>query len=389
VLGWQGDYDRAAHFYRDAMRADAGNVAARIGLAQVEHWQGLDRAASEQIDNIVLDHPESREALKLQTTIHDALRPRGDLEGVRVSDNDSNRVSAGTVAYSFMAEPQTSVRMAYSNYAAEFRCKDLRFCNEAGPGPGINEVVSSDAAMLTAGVTSRLIKPLGFHARLGVVREETFGDDTRSVLVGGGLIRWQVGRRLAVTGTGSREALVDTAVLIDRGMRADAAELRLDYRFKPTWTLSGSAAYASYSDRNARQSAGASLEWRLPTSHPWLTARLDLSYRRFFEDRNNGYFDPLRYDSEVLTVAIWDQYLRGRLFWRIEGTYGRQDFETGAGPGLASGSDDTVQAIYASFGTALWEGATFEAYYARSDYALQLATGFTSTRSGFALRTRF
>jgi tetratricopeptide (TPR) repeat protein len=389
VQAWSGDLDRAEHFYGDVLRADPGNVAARIGLAQVKHWEGLDRAAKAQSENIVLDHPDNREARELKQRVEEALRPYGNLDGYRFSDNDSNRVDAATAAYTFMAEPQTAVRIAYSTYDAEFRCKNPGACNEVATGPTVDEVVATRASQLMAGVTSRLIKPLGFHARIGAAREEGFGDGVRTVLVGGGYVRWQVGRRFAVTGTASREPLFDTAILIDRGIKVDTADIGLEYRFRPAWTLGGGAGFGLYSDGNVRESAAASIEWRLPVSHPWITARLDARYRRFNDDKDNGYFDPLRYDSELLTMAIWDHYLHERLSWRIEGTYGRQAFDTGAGASLQAGDNDTVQAVYGSFGVRLGSRGQLEAFYSRSDYALQLATGFTSTRSGLAFRLRF
>ena len=41
------------------------------------------------------------------------------------------------------------------------------------------------------------------------------------------------------------------------------------------------------------------------------------------------------------------------------------------------------------FGVGLGGGARLEAFYSRSDYALQVATGFTSTRSGLVFHMRF
>src|SRR5207245_10125836 len=102
------------------------------------------------------------------------------------------------------------------------------FCDEVATGPAVDRVVSTRAEMLMAGVTTRLIGPLAFQARLGAARQETFGDAERTVAVGGGFIRWQVGPRLALVGPGAPEALFDTAPLIDRGIKVDGADLRLE-----------------------------------------------------------------------------------------------------------------------------------------------------------------
>jgi tetratricopeptide (TPR) repeat protein len=390
IRGWQGHFDDASRFYHDVLRASPGNLEARVGMVRIRHWEGLNRSARDQIDNIVLDHPEDREARELQAEIHRALRPRGSADGYRFSDNDGNRVDVGTIATTFMAEPQTPIRIALTAHAAEFRCEEREFCDEVAPPAGtFSEVASAEAATLIAGLTSLVIRSLTFHARVGVVWEEDLGEESRTFGIGGGFIRWQVGPRLALRGSLAREALLDTALLIDRGIRVDAADALIEYRLNRSWTLSGSAGLASYSDGNARQTAGITLGWTLRPSHPGVSALLDARYRSFNEDKNNGYFDPLRYDSELLTVAIWDDYRRRRIFWRVEGTIGRQDFDTDARGSLEAGTDDTVQAIHARLGLTLGERATLEAFYSRSDYALEIATGFTSTRSGFAFGYRF
>lgn len=384
LRGWQGRLDEAATFWRHVLRADPGNLDARIGLAYVNHWKGLDRTAREQADNLVLDHPGSKEAKELQEAIRLGLRPHADAEAFRSSDTDSNQVEGATVAWVFMAEPQTSVRIAYSTYTAEFRCDNPSFCSAPGLAPGSE--IDTQAQAVSAGVTSRVVGPITFNARLGAVREDSFDGGSRTVGTLGGYMRWQVGPRFAVGTSGGRDVMLDTAPLIDRGIRVDEANGRLEYRFRPAWLLSGSAGVASYSDGNARRTAGAALEWRAPRSHPWVSAVFDARYRAFNDDRDNGYFDPLRYDSELVTVAIWDDYRDGRFYWRIEGTYGRQAFTLGA----AAPRDDTVQGGSALAGINFAGGrAAFEASYTRSDYALNVANGFTYSRSGFFFRYRF
>jgi tetratricopeptide (TPR) repeat protein len=383
LRGWQGSLDEAERFWRDILRADPGNLDARIGMAYVHHWQGLDRTAREQADNIVVDHPESKDANELKETIRRSLRPHADLDTFRYSDTDSNRVDGATASYTFMAEPQTSIRIAYSTFDASFRCEDGRFCDE--PGLAVGDEIDTRAQSLSGSLTSRVIRPLTFNARLGAVREETFGGEARVVGTLGGYLRWQVGPRFALGTSGGRDVFLDTAPLIDLGIRTTEANARVEFRFRPAWLLSGSAGAASFSDGNARRTAGAAIEWRVPTTHPWVSGNLDVRYRAFNADEDNGYFDPLRYDSELLTVAVWDDYRDGMLYWRLEGTYGRQAFTISAVK-----RDDTVSGGTALAGINFAHGrAAVEASYARSDYALNVAQGFTYSRTGFFLRFRF
>jgi tetratricopeptide (TPR) repeat protein len=382
LRGWQGSLDEAEHFWRDVLRADPGNLDARIGMAYVHHWQGLDRVAREQAENIVIDHPESKDAQDLKEAIRNGLRPHADADTFRYSDTDSNRVDGATASCSFMAEPQTSIRIAYSTYDASFRCEDAHFCVNPLPAP---KEFDTRAQVLTSVLTSRLLRPLTFNTRLGAVREETFGGDARVVGTLGGYLRWQVGPRFAVGTNGGRDVFLDTAPLIDRGIRTTDANARVEFRFRPAWLLSGSAGAASFSDGNARRTAGAALEWRLPATRPRVAGIFDARYRAFNADKNNGYFDPLRYDSELLTLAVWDDYRDGRFYWRLEGTYGRQAFTLGAVK-----RDDSVSGWSALAGLNLARGrASFEASYARSDYALNVAQGFTYSRTGFFFRYRF
>lgn len=386
----KGEYDEASRFYHDILRASPGSLQARVGMVRIRHRQGLHRSAREQINNIVLDHPDSREARALQSEIHETLRPRATADGFRFSDADGNRVDVAALSTTFRAEPQTTIRIALTGYAAEFRCEDRNRCDQAAPPLGsFSRVVKNEAATLVGSLTSLVIRPLTFHARVGAAWQVDFGGDSRMVGIGGGFIRWEVGPRLALSGSGGREALLDTAVLIDRGIRVDTAEVSLDYQMAPSWMLLGKVGYGSYSDSNSRKSASAGITWTLRAANPGVRALIDLRYRTFSADRDNGYFDPLRFDSELLTVTVWDEYRDRRLFWRIEGTYGRQDFDLGAGMRVEAGNNDKVLAAHARFGLSLGARATLETFYSSSDYALQQATGFKSSRSGFDFRLRF
>ena len=386
----EGNIAEAEHFYRDVARADPGNLEARIGLARMLHEQGLDRKAREQADNIVLDHPGSAPARDLQREIHRDLDPKIEILPVRRSDDGGNRIDAGEAAYTFMAEPQTAVRVDYTTYAAAFRCDQAAYCDEAAgaSGSAVDRIVSARAQTLMVSATSRLLRPLNMNTYAGAAREETFGDGARSVAIGGGWLRWQVGPRFGLMTDGGREPLLDTARLIDRGIKVDRARLRLEYRLRPAWRVTGSAEYATYSDRNARETGGLAIEWRLPTVRPRITASLEGRYRRFHDDRDSGYFDPRRYDSELVSVGVGDAYRGGRLYWQATSSYGRQRFDPTVAALLEARPGETVKTFFGTYGVGLGARAGLEAFYERSDDALRAATGFTASRSGIVVRVR-
>jgi pentatricopeptide repeat protein len=383
LRGWRGNLDEAEHFWRDILRADPGNLEARIGMAYVHHWQGVDRTALEQAQNIVLDHPESREAKDLKETIEKSLRPRGIADGYRYSDDDSNRVDSATVSSTFMADPQSAIRVALSAFDASFRCEDPGLCDE--PGLAVGDEVTTRAQELEGMLTTRVIRPLTFNAHLGAIREESFDGGERVIGTLGGYLNWQVGPRFEVGTFGGRDAFLDSAPLIDRGIHTTDANARLEYRFEPAWHLKGSAGVMAISDGNAQRTAGAGVEWRPPAAHPRVAGTFDLRYRAYNTDEDNGYFDPQRYDSELVSVALWDDERAGLLYWRLEATFGRQAY-------TESDVDrtDTVSGGQALLGLSFADGkAAFEATYARSNYALNIAPGFMHSRTAFLFRLRF
>src|SRR5436190_969646 len=84
----------------------------------------LFETALPQSDNLVLDHPESVEARALLKQISDDLAPRLEIEPVVQTDDGGNRVDKVTAAGSFMAEPQTEVRIALTGVRTRSDCGD-------------------------------------------------------------------------------------------------------------------------------------------------------------------------------------------------------------------------------------------------------------------------
>jgi len=161
-------------------------------------------------------------------------------------------VTGPVASCTFMAEPQTSIRIAYSTFDASFRCEDGRFCDE--PGLAVGDTIDTRAQSLSGTLTSRVIRPLTFNARLGAVREETFGGGERLVGTLGGYLRWQVGPRFAVGTSGGRDAFLDTAPLIDRGIRTTDANARVEFRYRPACACTGSIRRSSMSLKTASAS---------------------------------------------------------------------------------------------------------------------------------------
>jgi tetratricopeptide (TPR) repeat protein len=384
----RGDLVSAERAYRNVMQAEGGNLEARIGLARVKHLQGLDRAALDQARNIVLDHPENEEARLLLADIEAALRPTLDIEPIRFDDGSGGRVDSLGAAFTFMADPQTSIRLSADALDASFLCADPALCDSlAGPGR-TGERLAVDAYALEAGVDSRLIASIDFHARLGAALQEDLIGGERTVLIAGGIIRWRVGPRFTILATGQRGVLSDTAELIARGMRLDAVDMLLEFRFRPAWRLRGKGEYGSYSDGNVRWTTGAGVQWSPGLRGVDFSGAFDVWYRRYQDDRDNGYFDPRRYDSERLTFEAAGEIPNGRLDWSVRGMIGRQAFDTGVASRLMAEATDTVYAARAAAGVALGSRGRLEAFWSAGNDPLEHAIAFDGRRYGLLGRLR-
>ena len=367
----QGDHEGARRFYRDALQAEPGNLEARLGLAREAHALGLDRAALAQVDNLVLDHPESDAARALQRQIHEDLKPHLWLEPEATSDEGDNRTRQFRAAGVFMTEPQTAVEIAYTAHEATL------------------DDDSVTSSVLTGGVISRLLSPLGFLARAGFIRQTPLDEEDRVLLFGAGTIRWVVGPRFTIRAFAARRPLLDSVALVDWGIRVDTGEMRLEYRYRPEWLLVADGELSRYSDGNARETAAASLAWEPQGSRPRVTTTLDARLRRFNDDRDYGYLDPIHYDSQSLAVRLWDEETGARFVWHVEGTLGRQSYDSNeAQRAEVAEPEESLHGGEAALGMTIGARVRLEAFHQRTNDALESAPGFAIRRSGLSLRVR-
>jgi thioredoxin-like negative regulator of GroEL len=389
LRGLQGDHAGARQFYKDVLQADPGNVAARLGLIGETHTLGLDRAAVPQADNLVLDHPDSAEARALQKRIRDDLAPRLELEPVVRTDDGGNRVDSVTAAGAFMAEPQTEVRIGLTGVRTRSDCGDAIDCQtQVGP-PQAGGSVSTDSRVLVAGVSSRLLRPLEFEARAGAVQEEPLDGSRRTNIIGDALISWDVNPRVELEGRTGRRPLLDSAALVDWGIRVDSTTMLVDYRPQPSWTITGQGDLAWYSDGNTRQTIEAGGWFHTPVAMLVFAAGLDARLRRFADDRDFGYLDPIRYDSEIVTVRLSDGAHDNRFYWRVEGYAGRQSYDPNFSQRApVADPQTTVHGGAGLLGLAFGTRVRLEASYRRTNDACETAPGFPTARTGVILRVR-
>jgi tetratricopeptide repeat protein len=389
LKGLQGDHEGARKFYKDALQADPGNVEARLGMAREAHALGLDGQARPQADSLALDHPENPEARALKKKIDDDLSPHVEITP-RVQDDDAgNRVEQLTTGGSFMALPQTSVSVDLTGIRSGSACGDAIDCAAFVPPPADDDSVTTDSRTLLVGTVIRVIRPLTFEGRVGAYQEEPLDGSRRTLMYGDGVIRWEAGPTLTLRGRTARTPLFDSAALVDRGIHVDTGELRLDFRMHPLWTASTTGELGRYSDGNAREFAEATLTFHAPVPRPIVTTTATVRLGRHHDDRDMGYLDPIRYDSETVTVAIADAVADGHITWSLEGTFGRQEYDPNNQETAAVAPPDSpVAGGAARVGFDLGDRVRLEAWHRRTNDALATAPGFPAHLSGVMLRVR-
>jgi tetratricopeptide (TPR) repeat protein len=389
-LRWlQGDYAGAKQFYKDVLQADPGNLEARLGIIKASHEMGLDRSALPQANNLVLDHPDSEAARTLKQTITDDLRPRLEFAPTVSSDRGDHRQGGANVAYTFMAEPQSAVRVEFGGARQRDDCGDVATCSLLVQPPPIDGVATTDTQVIAAGLTSRLIRPFSLHGRIGIMGQQDLAGDTREFLFGDGYLHWDMRPELSLHAETARRPLTDSAALVDWGIRVDTASMRVDYRYAPQWTVTGIGELGWYADGNARQTATASVAWQAPATRPHVTLFLEGRLRRFNDDRDLGYLDPRRYDSESIGLRLGDTWGAERLFWRVEGTLGLQGYDpNGFVRAPVASPESPLHGGSATLGAALGGRVDLEMYYARTNDALASDPGFAVRRGGLTLRVR-
>ena len=127
----------------------------------------------------------------------------------------------------------------------------------------------------------------------------------------------------------------------------------------------------------------------MAASRPHVTLIAEARLRRVNDDRDLGYLDPVHYDSETLALRLGDTWGGERLFWRVEGTLGLQDYDPNAfDRAPVAAPESPLRGGSATLGAALGERVRFELYYSRTNDALASDPGFAVRRGGLTLRVR-
>ncbi|MEW5806888.1 MAG: tetratricopeptide repeat protein [Acidobacteriota bacterium] len=385
VLSWQGKYPEAEAEYRKALEADSKNVDANTGLARVLLWQGEKREARRIARKLVEEVPQNEKAQSLLGDVRTSLRPHITTAYDWIDDSEDNTISIYRADFVFHPEPQTDMGVNLARY-------DL-------------ELHEASASVNSYGVTlaSRLSRRNFFYARLGGERLEDMLGESKTYLVGALAYRYSHGEKLHWGIGVSRDTFKVTVETINNDLVVDSSHtdfsytiakpLRLYLRYERSDFSDGNDEDVDYDDpmdKNTRDDATFSVRYTVPLMKPSLTVSYRFRYLSFDENRDSGYFDPQRYVSNALNIELSGRTPNALFYYALSMDGGLQSFRFKNPDGTETRSgDDSFFGGGALFGINIAKRVALEFYGSKTDYALQVGTGYSSTTAGARLRFQF
>jgi tetratricopeptide (TPR) repeat protein len=441
TIGWQGRLDEAAGMYREELaRSPSG---ARLGLARIDLLRDNAGAALHAARAELARDPRSVEAHAIEIAALALLRPSLGITAERTDDTDENRNDTVTATGSFhlglLDLDVIAGWMGQEGRDAEIQ-RLARADLETAPAgaqrpedPNALRELSSEwvgaAAGFAAGRTRATLAAT--VERLGAYGRPDPLDDrgTRTTVTGYAALRILT-RQLTFRTTVAHEVPKWTAFITERDLRWDHAVVGVDGRLP--WSLDWAAVtdwgrITGGSEENNRFMALGTLSRRFDLGGGWwLTPRYAARWLQYEHNLNDGYFDPQRYYSNVVGLAVGGILASGKLEWTLGASAGLERFRrededlavcevwddideadagacrSGADLGnpngaraafyLQSGEASDTNTIIGFLGRLVWnirEGTAVEVYAAHDESAAQTAAGFESNTYGAAARIRF
>lgn len=393
VALWEGDLAGAERWYRRALVASPHDVPARVGLARVLQARGLTKAAVRELDAVQKDAPNDREARRLRSQIESATRSSASASFTRVLDTDDNDLGIGRLWGTWFVDPQSSLTFTYLRHEPTSNCTLTDLCLGPASGlPTLGERFSNHADTLLVAYDGRVADKVGVLGSLGAVRRSFFSGESAVDAIGGAGVRLYPTPDLAYGFDLGREAILDTAPLVENEIDFNNLGGNVVWGFAPQWSLRANAVGSWISDGNRRLSAYGWVGWRIPVARPRTTLAFSTRALAYNEDPGSGYFAPERLWTNLLDVSIGDEFFRRRLYYSIDVQFGFQKIRLFTDSGSSDSGDrgwDRVFGWSLLGGWNITDRVSFEAGYGRTNQAQQSATGFEQRQWSFLLRGEF
>ena len=366
AISWADRLDDAAAVLRAILAEDPKNRDARIHLAKVLSWSDKLQEAEAEADQVLKHYPENQDALLVKAN---TLRWRGDAQASipfyekALAQGDTFDVRIG-LAYAYLDAGEKETAKALSaplKPVYPYQKKELaRFtdalCRTRASRAGIQYSHYEDSdhnrvnrTTLFSGLwigawdtelSYRLTEAtdplrranaddLWIAARSRQGRFDTAAEAGVSRTARGSLATGQARAeteegRLSFGVSTAREALTDTAQLIENRIVRTSGTLSLAEALSARLTLSGRYSRSGFSDSNSSDDLWLNARYAVTAASPRIATGYRFRYWDFRRQSGGGYFDPENFTSHQLFVSLSGE--KGGFYARLDPYGGYQSY---------------------------------------------------------------
>ncbi|MDP3464434.1 MAG: tetratricopeptide repeat protein [Sulfuricurvum sp.] len=313
LLAWNSNASDSLEYYQKALeRGD--NFDVRLGYAYAQLSVGeLDKAISERSKLTPRFPYQTTNLAKLDDAIFKAKR--GELPTVQ----SGNSIDLPALSYYHDSDGNIvkTIRTTY-NFNVNNFSGDVSYRH----GSASNGALSNRFDSISTNVGTALYSSLRAHAGVGyVIDRSNSTNNTMTGHVGVNYYRgdWEAGAVLY------REALLDTAQLIDNAISMNGGEVHLSKALEGHNAIYGSYAHRSYSDDNDANDLRVGIKHVFDLTNPRVTVGYAIRYLDFERQSGGGYFDPDNFISHQLFAGL--EYREGKSTYYLDPYAGFQSFD--------------------------------------------------------------
>jgi tetratricopeptide (TPR) repeat protein len=423
AISWADRFDDAAAVLRAILAEDPEDLDARVQLAKVLSWANrLDEAAAEA-DTVLEEHPEDQDALLVKAN---TLRWRGDARASipvyekALAQGESFDVRLGLAfAYLDAGQKETAkalsapLKPVYPYQQQELARFSDALCDAQTWRLGVSYSYYSDSDKNTVNRSALLYgyraggwdTELGYrftdakdpsrHERaedLGITTQRKFGrfdtgagvgvDRANDVSLVTGQARVNTDTAWGAVGvSAAREALTDTAQLIENRVARSSGTLNVTETASPRLSFNERYTYSGYSDGNNSQDLWLGAKYAVTTVLPKIAAGYRFRYWNFRRQTGSGYFDPEDFISNQVFLSFYTE--KSGYYAYLEPYGGYQSYTR-----YGTNTGSTFFGFNGSAGWTMKKCTALEIYTEGSNYAGTVA-GFNYFQVGFRLTAYF
>jgi tetratricopeptide (TPR) repeat protein len=356
TLRWRGDARASIPVYEKAL-AQGENFDAQIGLAYAYLDAGEKEKAKALSGPLKPVYPYQRKELARFT---DALcGTRASRAGIQYShyeDSDHNRVNRTTLSFGLWAGAWDT-ELSY------------RLTEATDPLRRVN------ADDLWIAARSR-------QGRFDIAAEAGVSQTARGSLATGQARAETAAGWMSFGASAAREALSDTALLIENRIVRTLGALSMTETLSPRLSITERYIYSGYSDGNSANDLWLTANYTVKTTLPKITTGYQFRYLDFRRQSRGGYFDPEDFISQQVFLALYAERNGFHVYLQPSGGY--QSFTR-----YGSRTGETFYSVAATAGWTMKKCTSFELAGEGGNYAGGTVAGYNYYQVGFRLTAYF